>query len=513
MTAKDKEQLDSQTRPASDQQILLLADDGRMARLLPRVLNDCQTVTETNVLDGIALLGRSQCKLILLNAGQLGRKTVQAVKALRRVGPRTPLVLYGEAFAEIYAQPGLRAGADDYLVWPIPLTELRQRLNSSHATITDNKHITAHSREHPTDQTTEHITNDLPPGLSSKPDNTNTKTNSHEVSASAVFEANGQIETMADYHSLAQLVPQGTNILIEQAQTVLKKVLQVESVRISLDPESAVATRSNDNEKQPFPGGHTSQTVSLTSLAGSLGTMTLTPAVPDASQPMARQAAAFLATLLHLAQRDQTLKRLAITDELTGVYNRRYLEYFLREVIAQSKHQHTEVTLLVFDIDEFKYYNNTYGHIAGDNILRQAVRLIHRCCREHDVVARIGGDEFAVLFWDSGHHRTVYTGDQDESKKTIQKNIKDIKKTHDQKSHPEMAMFMSNRFRRLMMTNDFPGLGPNVQRGVLTISGGLAGFPWDGRTAEELMAQADEALLNAKRSGKNRIYLVGQPKE
>ena len=80
------------------------------------------------------------------------------------------------------------------------------------------------------------------------------------------------------------------------------------------------------------------------------------------------------------------------------------------------------------------------------------------------------------------------------------------------KSHPEMAMFMSNRFRRMMMTRDFPSLGPEVKKGILTISGGLACYPWDGKTVEELLRAADEALLSAKRSGKNRIYLVGRPR-
>ena len=75
-----------------------------------------------------------------------------------------------------------------------------------------------------------------------------------------------------------------------------------------------------------------------------------------------------------------------------------------------------------------------------------------------------------------------------------------------------MVEFMSNRFRRMMNTNIFPGLGPEA-RGVLTISGGLARFPWDGRTADELLKQADSALLRAKKFGKNQIYLIGQPEQ
>jgi len=182
-------------------------------------------------------------------------------------------------------------------------------------------------------------------------------------------------------------------------------------------------------------------------------------------------------------------------------------------MIKQNRHEHTELTLLLFDIDEFKYYNDTYGHAAGDEVLRQAIRLIRRCCREHDVVARIGGDEFAVLFWDSGHQRQIYTQDNSGDNHQVKQNSNHrMNSAVSSKTHSEMVMFLSNRFRRLMMTNEFPGLGPEA-RGVLSISGGLAGFPWDGRTVEELLAASDEALLHAKRSGKNRIYLVGQEPE
>ena len=78
------------------------------------------------------------------------------------------------------------------------------------------------------------------------------------------------------------------------------------------------------------------------------------------------------------------------------------------------------------------------------------------------------------------------------------------------KSHAELAVFMSNRFRRMMHKSEFPGLGPEAL-GRLTISGGLAHFPLDSSSVGELLAKADEALLTAKRNGKNRLYLVGRP--
>jgi len=154
------------------------------------------------------------------------------------------------------------------------------------------------------------------------------------------------------------------------------------------------------------------------------------------------------------------------------------------------------VTLLLFDIDNFKHYNDVYGHSAGDEILKQAAVLMRRCCRGHDVVGRIGGDEFAVIFWDDPHRKTLK--EETERRSALAE-------------HPKEAIFIAKRFRKELEKAEFHLLGPKG-RGVLTISGGLACFPRDGSTIQELFSQADSALLEAKRSGKNRIYLVGPDK-
>ena len=189
------------------------------------------------------------------------------------------------------------------------------------------------------------------------------------------------------------------------------------------------------------------------------------------------------------------LEKLATTDELTGLKNRRYLWEFAKQVIAGAKKQNAQVTLLVFDIDNFKNYNDLYGHLAGDEILKQAALLIRRCCRGHDVVGRIGGDEFAVVFWEDPKRKTA-------SGKTERRSVK----AH----HPREPIFIAERFRNELKNAELHLLGPKG-KGVLTISGGLASFPQDGMTIEELFRQADNALLNAKKRGKNRIYLVGKP--
>jgi diguanylate cyclase (GGDEF)-like protein len=196
-------------------------------------------------------------------------------------------------------------------------------------------------------------------------------------------------------------------------------------------------------------------------------------------------------------ERVEQLEKLATEDELTGLKNRRYIWEFSRQIIERARSENGRVTLLIFDIDNFKHYNDVYGHPAGDEILKEVAVLMRRCCRGHDVVGRIGGDEFAVVFWDDPRRKLSEEESERRSKMA---------------DHPKEAIFIANRFRNELGKAELHLLGPEG-KGVLTISGGLASFPRDGATTDELFEQADKALLEAKRSGKNKIYLVGGPQE
>jgi len=200
--------------------------------------------------------------------------------------------------------------------------------------------------------------------------------------------------------------------------------------------------------------------------------------------------------LVELERRIRYLEHLATTDDLTGLKNRRYLWEFARQILDHARQTRGRVTLLVFDIDDFKHYNDVYSHLTGDEILRQAALLMRRCCRSHDVVGRIGGDEFAVVFWDDPCHAANDVGRERRSATA---------------EHPREVMLLARRFQKAFGNADLRLLGPDG-RGVLTISGGLASFPRDGATVQQLFERADLALREAKGSGKNRIYLVGEPR-
>ncbi len=193
--------------------------------------------------------------------------------------------------------------------------------------------------------------------------------------------------------------------------------------------------------------------------------------------------------------RIKLLEKLATEDDLTGLKNRRYIRQFCSQIIQRAKNDNGQVTLLLFDIDNFKHYNDVYGHQAGDEILRRAATLMKRCCREHDIIGRIGGDEFAVIFW---------------SLPQQQRSELRTERRTSAADHPKEVLAVAKRFSRELQSTELSPLGPEG-KGVLTISGGLARFGADSIDTQGLFNQADKALLEAKRSGKNRIYLVGKP--
>lgn len=209
-----------------------------------------------------------------------------------------------------------------------------------------------------------------------------------------------------------------------------------------------------------------------------------TPLPPAVSQKLA-SLQLLLGPLAAQARRTESLHRLAVTDHLTGAYNRRYFYHFTDQLLRRARADRFRVTLLLFDIDDFKRYNDTYGHAAGDDILRETIGLMKQVTREHDLIARIGGDEFTMLFWDAEPPRRPDS------------------------RHPQDARALAGRFVDALKAHEFASLGPEA-KGILTISGGLAAFPWDGRNVRELLRHADVALRQAKESGKNAIHLVGQ---
>jgi diguanylate cyclase (GGDEF)-like protein len=209
--------------------------------------------------------------------------------------------------------------------------------------------------------------------------------------------------------------------------------------------------------------------------------------VPGIDPALVESEARWLGGWIVLATQQDQLRRAAFTDELTGAWNRRYFARFLGAALDQAAATRHPLTLLVFDIDDFKKYNDKYGHAAGDEILIETVRLLNSVIRPTDRVCRIGGDEFAVVFHDP-------EGPREPAKPGTAGGT------------PSSIATIAERFQRQICLHKFPKLADEAP-GTLTISGGMATFPWDGRNGEELLARADQLAIQSKRQGKNVITL------
>ena len=190
--------------------------------------------------------------------------------------------------------------------------------------------------------------------------------------------------------------------------------------------------------------------------------------------------AEWLARWMALDHGYRRYRTMAYRDELTGAWNRRFYNTFMKTILRKAARTRRAVTVLVFDLDDFKRYNDDFGHDAGDEVLCETVRLLESVIRSGDRVCRIGGDEFAVIFADLEGPREPGS------------------------NPPETVGAIAVRFQDQVCKMKFPKLGLDAP-GTLSISGGLATYPWDGRDAAELLRHADRLALQSKREGKNVI--------
>ena len=167
----------------------------------------------------------------------------------------------------------------------------------------------------------------------------------------------------------------------------------------------------------------------------------------------------------------QTSIELAITDGLTGLFNRRYMETHLRTLVEQSVARNKPITVLVLDIDYFKAINDSYGHDAGDDVLREFALRMRKATRNIDLACRYGGEEFVIVM---------------------------------PETDMAVATAVAERLRRRVASEPFA-----IQQGArhleVTISIGIAALSSAGDNAASILKRADQALYRAKRDGRNRV--------
>jgi len=162
-------------------------------------------------------------------------------------------------------------------------------------------------------------------------------------------------------------------------------------------------------------------------------------------------------------------EQMAVSDDLTGLFTRRYILANLEMELERVNLNQGRMAFVMIDVDHFKRFNDQHGHLAGDQILRQAAAVIHSGIREVDIAGRFGGEEFCVILPNTGL---------------------------------DGAKLTAERIRRAVKETVVRAFGKEFS---VTVSLGAALFPEHGRTAEELVDHADQALYKAKHEGRDRV--------
>jgi diguanylate cyclase (GGDEF)-like protein len=173
-----------------------------------------------------------------------------------------------------------------------------------------------------------------------------------------------------------------------------------------------------------------------------------------------------------LENENERLKSLLLTDELTGLYNKRFFYMQLEVETARTRRTGQTCTLIAMDLDNFKNVNDTFGHYTGDQLLTQFAGVLSKNVRPTDFACRFGGDEFFVIMPSSGVHESLH---------------------------------VSKRIQSSLQNGDFASYAAHSKR--VSVSIGLAAYePFHAMSIVEFLQKADANLLSAKKLGKNRIF-------
>ena len=415
---------------------------------------------------------RTAPDVVVARSGEFSNRAGEFADALRKIDPAVALIAIGQN--DDHDHPIVSPFVDAVLEQPVSRLDFERAVQTAGMVRTgplvsdrDNSpsevsHTQApeQSKTGPPDDDEQQssITNETQ--ASERPASLTPELQQENTLPDTAIQSSGNIISDRDLIDRVLYDPGSVTAILELA--VMSRVNTPAAVTITDDPQCLI----NDNTTPIMYEGQC------------LGSLSIDNLTPDQRAQWAQWVAPWLA----LARQTETWRRQAYTDDLTGAGNRRYFDAIFRDTLAHALDKRECVTLLIFDIDDFKHFNDSFGHSAGDEILIETIRLLKSVIRPKDVVCRVGGDEFAVIFYDASGER------QPGSK------------------HPENIARITERFQQKIAQHQFPKLGPEAP-GRLTISGGLATFPWDGHDAESLYERADQALLAAKRSGKNAIIL------
>ncbi|GAA6621788.1 diguanylate cyclase [Scytonema sp. NUACC26] len=197
-----------------------------------------------------------------------------------------------------------------------------------------------------------------------------------------------------------------------------------------------------------------------------------------AKQNLATTVAEHIALALANIKLHEAIQSQSIRDPLTGLFNRRYMEESLEREFARAERQQQDLSIIMLDVDHFKRFNDTFGHSAGDMVLRELGTFLHAQIRSSDIACRYGGEEIILI---------------------LPEAPTEVAKTR--------AEVIREGVKHLLVEHHSQVFGP------LTVSLGVATFPEHGKTPEMTIAAADAALYRAKKEGRDRVVVASENKE
>lgn len=448
---------DDSTPAVAWKSLLLVGPEAHALKSQAATLPVSHVATADSFIEAILVAGQSpRFDIIIAGIGNELPHLKRAVESLRTICPKARMILLCSPADEPQARRTLNWGADNYEILPVTL-----------------------------DQAFASATRSAQPQLELQ--------TRHTLASSTVVDGSpAHLKPQINLASLPLVMQtsmldtlmQGQPNLVDRALAILQSYLRWPGklkVHKTKNGETASVTDApeipEDQALHQVPIRYQRDVVGQLELSGAPG-----PLAPALAAQL-DQAASWLGGWIALARQAEQLRTLAVTDELTGAFNRRYFRKFVKGLLEKARTERFRVTLLMFDIDNFKTYNDRFGHAAGDSIIRQLITLLRSCTRERDLVARIGGDEFAVVFWDAEAPRQPNS------------------------QHPRDAVAATERFRKAIASHKWEE--QCSIKGCVSISGGIASYPWQAETLDELLATADAAMLQAKATGKNVIVLHG----
>lgn len=449
---------------------VVIVDDNRLIRELARDALESLVRVETcsSGAEALEALIREPAVLVISDLEMPGITGIQLLERIRREHPGTEFVVLTANASVDSAVGALRMGAADYLRKPMRAEELQQvvdrviahrRLIDENERLSDMLDIVESCRT---------LTRCLDSG---------------EVYAVALDLC---LHSVARSRGLSLFrrtdVPRSDGVAFrgfDEAQAralrddlVAKKSFDLETVRsLGVDsdgPMVEVLGKSGIHDGRvlsiPLSGGGDE--------AGVVWILEDDPAEPIVQAEIERVSiiAGHAEIALHNAERYSHAKERAFIDDVTEVYNARYLHQALDHEIQRADRYGKELSVLFLDLDRFKLVNDQHGHLVGSQVLRRLSEVLGPCVRQVDTLARYGGDEFTIVLVDTSH---------------------------------EAGMAVAERIRNTVSKTPFEG-GRDQPIG-LTISVGVSTYPAHGRDREKLLDAADKAMYRAKSRGRNRV--------